>query len=592
MIWQSDQISELAGYYSLRIDNVYRSDELVAQHMTDASDGKPAHQPLVHGATPIPRSIRRVEPTLPPGSSFMFIIGHVGAGVAPPSSSKQQTTYIGASINPGEALRQFNNTQRGARPATICVCIYVPGWRRLAVNELVQLWHRSRKLACRMRFGITMAHDLGLPCFVTPAALVGDAARRALPHIVERYEAQQRAATSSELAEQSEVPKKRNTRRSSSTSSRSGGGGGVGSRSRRAKRPSKYEKAVTEHVLFGDLSADAVMQTVMTYAVGVQPPSTPLDESALDQINTMRYNNVRICFTIGKHGNVSRRVVEPAATTKRRSAVVQPKVRSNEDEEEDDDSGAEDEEEEEDDDDASEIVERTPVRSSARAKRKRPDIADDDVALAPLRLRNQQEMAAYQRESSLTPPLQTSSTEIGRAQPTAPAVSAAERIAQECLVNGTIDNRVLVERADDCFTDANEYIARPLKRVHIERAQHCVCGALDSFVGGVCGQCRRTTASVRVVRTNVAALRESATKQPCSSVDRREISRLLASAERETPLDAYTRTTTEQLREALAQQQQAVVRPRVDEPTSPRRMRVPKEMRFISAVLTSASGAK
>lgn len=545
----------------------------------------------------------------------MYIIGHVGPSAGVKLSSKQQSTHIGTSANPSESIRQFNNVQRGTRQAVICVCIYVPAWRRLAVRELVQLWHRSRKLACRMRFGITMAYDLGLPCFVSPLALLGDAARRALPHIVARLETEQDNPSAATPPPPPSVAnderddagsggggrkwRSARLRRTSSTSSR-----GSGNSRRRGRRPSEYETLVTEHVMFGDLSADAVARTVAPIVDALATPSAT--EQALDRLNTMTYNGIDICFTVGKHGDVARRTAEAAKRTSRSkpakrapaaSAVVAntdvDEVDEDEDEADDDDGSAPEDAEEAEDSEGG--VARVRARSAPpRAKRKRLDVADDEAALAPLRRRNLQEIAAYQRTTT-TPEASTTSTA------TTPALSAvsdvvtpaAERVARECVVDGAFDNRALVERADDCFTEANEYIARPLKRVRIERAQRCVCGVRDSFVDSVCRECRRTALSVRVVRTNVVALREQATHERCSPHDRREISRLVVHAERETPIDDYIRATAEQLREALTQQQQqhGAFRTKTA-PPSPRRASAPKEMRFISAVLTPLSIAK
>jgi len=581
------------------------------------------------GATPIvPRGVRRVEPTVSAGSSFIYIIGHVGSAATATTSTtsaaarlaaKQQSTYIGTSSNPGEAIRQFNNTQRGTCPAVICVCIFVPGWRRLAAQELVQLWHRSRKLACRMRFGIMMACELNLPCFVSPLALTGDATRRALPHLVARYEREQ-----SELAKATDddgvdgewrddlagtAPSKtKRKRRSASTSSatttitRTSRSSAAPTR-RRTRRPSMYEQRVTAHVQFGDLSADVVMQTMAACIASERPAE--LDERALDRLNTIVHNGATVCFTQGKQRPPKLVAASAVKARKpRRKSTVQASALTGTD---DDDAGDSDDEDDDNDDNDEESARQ--VTTTARPKRKRLEVADDEAALAPLRQRNQQELAVYQRtssEKSATPTLLSSSSDVETTTTTSSTtaaplmVSAGQRAAQECTVDGTLDNRTLVERADECFTDANEYIARPLKRVHIERVQRCVCGSRDSYVGGVCRDCRRTTSSVRVVRTNIAALREQATNQPCSPHDRREISRLVVRAERETPIDEYIRATTEQLREALQQQQHEVAqqnafrtRQHADTSTSsPRGVRQPKEMRFISATLMQTDVCK
>jgi len=547
------------------------------------------------GSTPIPRSVRRSEPILGAGSSFMFIIGHVGSASAGVKlSSKQQSTHIGFSANPGEALRQFNNTQRGTRPAIICVCIFVPGWRRLAVRELVQLWHRSRKLACRMRFGITMAYDLSLPCFVAPLALTGDAARRALPYVVARFDAAQNETKPDEAPTANDADNGDRKWRSAKLRRSSSSSRGHQTR-RRGRRPSAYETCVTDQIVFGDLSADGIMQTVAPH-VNEQAPTT-VEEHTLDRLNTMTYNTLNICFTIGKHGDVARRTTEAAkrpskakastSTTATRKSASKTAIDDDDDDDNEEASEADNDEDDDDEEEETANTEPTHVPTRVRAKRKRLELADDELALAPLRQRNEQEIAVYQRTASNEST--TSATPSPPSTSTGTIVSAAEKIAQECSVDGAFDNRTLVERADDCFTDANEYIARPLKRVHIDRAQHCVCGARDSFIGGVCNECRRSTASVRVVRTNVAAMRARATKQPCSADDRREISRLVVNAERETPIDAYIRSTSEQLREALTQQQMAF-RPKAT--SSPQRTRAPKEMRFISAVLTRVAEGK
>jgi hypothetical protein len=498
--------------------------------------------------------------------SFMFIIGQVGSAPAiggVKMSSKHHTTHIDHGGNPSEAIRQYNNTQRGTRPAMICVCIFVPGWRRLAVTDMVQLWHRSRKLPCRMRFGITMAYDLGLPCFVSPLALQGDASRRALPHIVARLDAEQAMPSMSEQSSDAILDDSEESTPVKKTPAR-----------RRGRRPSSYESSVTNHVVFGDLSADNVMRTVRAY-VNVAAKPIGLSDDELDRLNSLTYNDETLCFTVGRSEAVAVRNTESARRQSRSQTTTSTPTDIISVVNSDDENDGEMAENDEDDE-----VSIASAKKPARVKRKKTEVAEDEAAVTAMRERNTAEVANYARTNT---------------QPVT-SVTRSPRLGERLVDQGVLDNYTLIERVDECFNDINDYIDRPLKRVRIERAQHCVCGARNSYKAGVCGDCHRTTTSVYVMRTNVSLLREKVTKRPSTVQDRREIRHLMTNAERDTAIDLYMRSTAEQLREALVQQEQQI-------PYQPAALaavgrqssmttRVPKEMRFISAVLMQAVGEK
>lgn len=492
-----------------------------------------------------------VPPIDADGDKYIFIIGHVGA--------PKQETYIGWSTDPGEAIRQYNNSLRGERPGIVCVCIYVPGWRRLAVRTLVQLWHRSRKLYCRMRFGISMAYDLRLPCFVSPLALRGEEARKSMPHIVARLitDAFALAHFSDTVEELRRLVLRKRTRRAS-----------------------PHDSAVAEHVVFGDLSTDNIAATIGRSNERLAAFERPLllTDDRLHALNTLVYQHKSICFSDGQPIRLAKR----AASAKRRASTsARAGELDDSDAEEEGDSAVmtpqytsdgDDDEAQNDEDDAS-IV--SPNKKPRKAARKRVTISEQAHSLTPLRQRNKAELEKY-RTSSQGPASPSSAS-------SAPS-RAGEVAARECTVGGVLDNRLLAEKAEFCFTDGNEYIDRARTAVRLDRAQHCVCGARGSFArNGVCRECQRSMSAVRVMRTNTVALREQATKQKCTPHDRRELRRLLISSERDTPIDVYSQNTTSQLEEIVAQQEQQHQQHGSRAST---RARIPKEMNIISAMLS------
>jgi hypothetical protein len=491
--------------------------------------------------------------------SFMFIIGELG--------TPKMETKIDSNANPSEALRQYNNTNRAARAAIMCVVIFVPAWRQLAVRELVRLWLRSRKLYCRMRFGIALAYDLQLPCYVAPQALRTPEAQKTMPHIVARCSNDTHAQTDGELTT------------IVTTNAVVAAGDDTSRKRKRARRPSPYDSAVAEHVVFGDLSPDKITTTLepcFRHLVSGALPPAALTSDKLDLLNTITYRHVKYCFTLGKQSNMSKR---SSTNSKGRSGHRRRHHRreldddNNNDSDNEDDS-ANDEDEEEDEDDET---------KPKRRKKSRKPIGDRLILsneLAPAREKGLRETAMYSTSSSTIAPVDSSAT----------AISAGSVVRRDCLSpSGTIDNRLLVARAEDCFSDTLDYLERPVTRVRLDKTQHCVCGARQSFVGGQCRECQRTVLSSHVFRTDVAWLKEQATSERCPPAERRALRRLMIASETETPIDIYSQTTCEQLRGALAAQQPSSSSATASTAqTNGRATRPPKETNLIRAALQRA----
>jgi len=450
-----------------------------------------------------------------------------------------------------------------------------------------------------MRFGIMMAYNLSLPCYVSPLALHGEEARKSMPHIVARLvndpDASRLLIGADELRQS--LARKR------------------------GRRPSAYDAAVAESIVFGDLSTDGIATTIQTSLVYRAAMTRPVDvtydsggsggggggggdDDQLDQLNTLTYQHKPICFTVGKHGHVSKRTSSSTSTT--RSARRHRSSAADDDDEQlnatrdnsDDVDEGDDEEAGENDEDSSSIAtalvgtksrqqqRRAPTTRKVKRKKVEPD--EEIVDLAPIRQRNLLELDQYTTSSS-----SRLSTTHATGGIVSTSTNAGANAARDCMIDGVFDNRLLLEQADSCYTDAREYRDRPMTSVRLDRAQLCVCGARNSFTtAGVCGACHRSSDAIRVVRTNLVALREQATKRKCGPHERRELRHLLLGAERDTPIDAYTRTTTQQLREVLAQQQLSLPTAThssthtLSSSSTNTRARVPKEMGIITAALS------
>jgi hypothetical protein len=493
-------------------------------------------------------------PTAPspaqPEYTYMYIFGH-------PTLPKQQTE-IGSSTQPVEALRQYNNMLRSARSATLCVLICVPAWRRLDVRELLQLWHRSRKLNCRMRFGINMAYDLRLPCFVAESALATGEARKTLPHIAARCTANTSSAQTSDGAAGSSLR-------------------------RRGRRPSARDTAVANHVRLCDMTIERIGQIVASTRV----PSEPTMLAMLDQYNTLAYQKSTTCFTIGAPtATNNHRILPSSSTTAGKKRALRQSTSSTiatttssttivtRDDGDDNDSEALDEEfapsdDEDDNDDAGDDDDdeddepRRPRKKRRRTTPKTPTSSmmsstaaaasqqSSTTTLAATALQNA-EARELQMQFTTTNSSALASLTNNKSLLSSTAVSVAQTARAECSIAGALDNRLLVERVDDCYKDALEFRARPMKRVHLHRLHRCVCGARNSFgANGVCSNCYATKHSARMYRTDVVRVKEQVLQQPSRPDDRRELKRLLLATEADSPIEAFSRVTLEQTREAF-----------------------------------------
>lgn len=414
----------------------------------------------------------------------MYILGH--------ASTPHLETHIGSSTQPVEALRAYNNTLRGARSAGVCVLICVPAWRQLAVRELVQLWHRSRKLYCRMRFGIVMAYDLGLQCYVAENTLMTAEARKTMPHIATR------CSLATPLSATSDTP----------TASK-----------RRGRRPSERDTAIANYVTLTDLTTERLGQIVQSTSV---PPDINILAS-LDRHNTFLYQSTSVCFTIGKHGVVPRR---PSLSGRKRT-----RHHSEDDDDEEDGSEAAID----DSDESVTIVASIPPPAPLRRR-------------TPLDEAASRELSMYSTTSTNLDALES----LRAASISTTAVGVAQTARAECSVLGTLDNRLLVARVDDCFGTVPEFRARPMVRLRLHRLHKCVCGAHDSFgTNGVCSNCYNTKHTARLFRTNVSRVKEQITHQPTTRSERRELASLMLASENDSPIEAFSRATADQLHQAF-----------------------------------------
>jgi hypothetical protein len=484
--------------------------------------------------------------SVPPADSFMFIIGELG--------TPKMETRIDSSANPTEALRQYNNTNRAARAAIMCVVIFVPAWRRLAVNELVRLWLRSRKLYCRMRFGINMAYNLDLPCYVAPQALRTAEAQKTMPHVVARCVSLDSASATTTAASTTDLIEDNRKRK-------------------RSRRPSAYDTAVADHVVFGDLSPDNISATLeqcfQHVVAGSLSPKGGIDSERLDILNTLIYRHVNYCFTLGKESNMSKRGSIHRKSHSHRRRRSRHRIDR-------DDEASEDEEDDEDDEESASAMSDDEEKAKPRKKSRKATV--DRVILSnelePAHEKAVSEMAMYATTSTTIAPPSTSTT----------AKYAGDNAKRECSTSlGIIDDKLLVSRAEDCFSDSIDYLDRPTTRVRLDKTQHCVCGARDSFVRGRCRECYRTAASSSIYRTDLAWLKEQATERRSTPGDRRTLRKLMIANERDTPIDIYSQTTFEQLRGALAAQQPSSL-----SLAAARALKKPKETRLIRKTLQRA----
>jgi hypothetical protein len=144
--------------------------------------------------------------------------------------------------------------------------------------------------------------------------------------------------------------------------------------------------------------------------------------------------------------------------------------------------------------------------------------------------------------------------------------------------SGELSNQLIFEHSDECYDDAAEFMARPLKRLRLHRAQMCVCGARGTLTRRVrvrrtlgapgrlaleCSECGRNNAASMLYVPSVGALRSligapehtpsdaqalewfAANAPPSVSLDRRPPVRLADAAGIEAALDGAVRQTNE-----------------------------------------------
>jgi len=477
--------------------------------------------------------------------TFLFIVGHVGASGTEAGSE----TLIAAGGDVAAALRVYNNSTRGARGAKlaggargiVCACMHAPTARQLDTDALLKLWRTSRKLHCRVRAGIELAHALALPCAVERSVLASAAARKAMPQLVERA-----------LDAAYEPPARRRRRR-------------------RGRRVSARDRAIAAHprvvAMRSDDELGAMLRTLAAHSARVPPTALWKTDAELDALNTLsdKAGESR-CFTRGKTQPKSRPKArvglrQSSAALRERAAAL----REDEDDDTDDDDAAADEP-------GADVCQTPPLADAAL------DALEIDLYAAD-------EARARRAQTALAARDVCADTRM-RAADTA-------RIECASASSGALDNAALAARADDCYTDANEFIyARPLARVKLHRARaaerRCVCGAAQRRAGAlyVCAaRCGRTSRHTLLYRTDVAALKKAALRGGAPRATRRERRALrttMRNAELRRPIDEFGASVVEEARHALGlDRSPARKRARTGAP-------VPREAALIDAALAGA----
>lgn len=428
-------------------------------------------------------------------SMFLFIVGHVGEDDA------GTDTMIASASDVAAALRSYNNSTRGVRAAksagnvagAVCAAMYAPAARQIDTDELLKLWRTSRKLHCRVRAGVELAHELGLPCAVDRCVLASDAARKAMPQIAERVE-------------------------------RDGDYGTAGSssrrRRRRGRRGSKRDRTVAAHPRIVSMRAQDELAAVLSSleSLGNAVPAAAQWRTAdeLDELNSVSgKSGEQRCFTIGKT-QPAVRARAPRVGLRQSSAAVRERAAALRDDVDGSDESS------------------PPVRAT-------PPLTD--TALDALELDMYAANAARAARASASLAARDVCGET--------RVSAADTARVVCTTaQNELDNAALVARADDCYADANEFVyERPLARVKLHRARsderRCVCGARlrRSEQHYVCAdRCGRTSQHTLLYRTDVAALKHAAKDGGALQATRRERRALRSSvrrAELRRPIDEY-----------------------------------------------------
>lgn len=128
----------------------------------------------------------------------------------------------------------------------------------------------------------------------------------------------------------------------------------------------------------------------------------------------------------------------------------------------------------------------------------------------------------------------------------APFEELARAVKNTCVdETGEIDNTLLYEHGDECYTNANEYMTRSLRRLRLHRVQRCVCGAKGTLTRRIrvmkpdgtagrlallCSDCGRCNVSSLLMTPDLGALKQRIGVDGASEEDRAEVLKLYDSS--------------------------------------------------------------